>query len=64
MPPPTAPTAAECVTIPTPLDEFSDIFAGGSITGLLCFVVPENRTTLTLFVATGVGSVPIMHATD
>lgn len=53
----------ECGSIPTPLDEFTDVFAGGELSGLLCFVVPEGATALTLYSETGFEGPFVMFAT-
>lgn len=55
--------AKDCGVIPTPLDEFIDVFAGGSITGSLCFVVPEGTNLLTIYSLGGFESDPVMFAT-
>lgn len=52
-----------CGSIPTPLDEFSDVYTGGQVTGLLCFVVPESAGALTLYSQAGFDSAPVMYAT-
>lgn len=40
---------AACGSVPGEVDLFSDVFAGGSVSGTLCFVVPEGVTGLVLY---------------
>ena len=53
-----------CGTIANPLDEFSDVFTGGSISGQLCFVVPEGSGPLVLYSSGGFDTDPITFATS
>ena len=39
------------------------MFAGGELTGLLCFVVPEGSSALTLYSETGFDDAPVIFAT-
>jgi hypothetical protein len=34
---------SNCGVIPGELDEFSDVFPGGTIQGVICFVVPAGE---------------------
>ena len=38
-----------CGVVPNELDLYTDLFAGGTATGTMCFVVPDGVTGLTLF---------------
>ena len=53
----------DCGVIPAAIDVFTDVFAGGSVSGSLCFVVPVGSTTITLYSSATFGSTPIMFAT-
>ena len=54
----------ECGLIPTPLDEFAEVFTGGQITGLLCFVAPEGASGLTLYSRSSFDSDLVVYATS
>ena len=54
----------ECGSIPNSLDEFSDVFAGGSVTGQLCFVVPEGSGPLVLYSAGGFDAETVTFASS
>lgn len=45
--------STECGLIPNPVDSYSDVFSGGTVSGLLCFVVPTDSTGLTIYARTG-----------
>jgi hypothetical protein len=48
--------SADCGVIPQQLDVFSDLFAGGLVTGNLCFVTtPEDQAALQLYTEVGFG---------
>jgi hypothetical protein len=50
--------------VPGELDTFADVFAGGSITGTLCFLVPtEYVTTGSLYVTAGFDNPPVWFRT-
>ena len=53
----------ECGVIPTPLDEFVDVFAGGSISGLLCFVVPADSAGFAMYSSASFDIAPVWFAT-
>jgi hypothetical protein len=42
----------ECGTVPGEVDLFTDVFAGGSVAGTLCFVVPAGEVTTGVIYAT------------
>ncbi|MBI4935487.1 MAG: hypothetical protein HY828_16525 [Actinobacteria bacterium] len=44
--------SGECGIIPGEVDLFSDVFAGGSVTGTICFVVPEGGFDMVLYTTT------------
>jgi hypothetical protein len=44
--------SSECGVIPGGVDLFSDVFAGGSVTGTVCFVVPEGGFDMVLYTTT------------
>ena len=53
----------DCGSIPNPLDEFADVFAGGEVTGQLCFVIPEGSTFLSLYSQGGFDGERVWFAT-
>ena len=53
----------ECGVIPTPLDEFVDVFAGGSVSGTLCFVVPADSAPFAMYSTGGFDTEPVWFAT-
>jgi hypothetical protein len=44
--------SSECGVIPGAVDLFSDVFAGGNVTGTICFVVPEGGFDMVLYTST------------
>ncbi|MGB8861019.1 MAG: hypothetical protein WCC60_17300, partial [Ilumatobacteraceae bacterium] len=56
--------AEECGSIPTPIDDFVDVFAGGSVAGSVCFVVPADATGLVLYSSTGFDTEAVTFATS
>ena len=44
--------SSECGSIPGQVDLFSDVFAGGSVSGTICFVVPEGGFDMVLYTTT------------
>ena len=53
----------DCGIIPNAIDEFSDVFTGGQVTGQLCFVVPEGSTGFTLYSQGGFEGEAVWYAT-
>ena len=49
--------------ISSPIDSFVDVFAGGSVAGTMCFVVPSDGGTLTLYSRAGFDAGPVMFGT-
>jgi hypothetical protein len=56
--------AEECGLIPTPVDGFVDVFAGGSVTGSVCFVVPADAVGLVIYSTGGFDAEPVTFATS
>lgn len=56
--------AGFCGVVTGELDQFTDVFAGGSVTGTMCFVVPQQEVgNGVLYVAAGFDSEPVYFAT-
>jgi hypothetical protein len=53
-----------CGSVPGALDEFVDVFSGGSIAGTICFVVPQGSTGLLLYSSTGFDAPLTWFATE
>ena len=53
----------DCGVFPQQVDTYSDIFAGGSVAGTICFVVPSASPNLVVYAVADFGSSPIMFAT-
>ncbi len=45
--------SSECGLVPNAIDSFSDVFSGGSVSGVLCFVAPIDSTGLVLYARAG-----------
>jgi hypothetical protein len=56
--------AEECGVIPTAVDDFVDVFAGGSVTGTVCYVVPADAAGLLIYSSGGFDAEPVMFATS
>jgi hypothetical protein len=55
--------SSECGLVPNAIDSFSDVFSGGSVSGLLCFVAPIDSTGLVLYARAGFeNDVPFVFA--
>jgi hypothetical protein len=53
-----------CGVVNGELDQFTDVFAGGSVTGTMCFVVPQQEVGEgVLYVAAGFDIEPVYFAT-
>jgi hypothetical protein len=53
-----------CGVVDGELDQFTDVFAGGSVTGTMCFVVPQQEVGEgVLYVAAGFDTDPVYFAT-
>ena len=55
--------SSDCGVISSPIDDFVDVFAGGSVAGTMCFVVPSDGGTLTLYSRAGFDAGPVMFGT-
>ncbi len=56
--------AGFCGVVNGELDQFTDVFAGGSVTGTMCFVVPQQEVGAgVLYVTAGFDSEPVYFAT-
>ena len=55
--------STECGVTPGEFDISADIFAGGSVTGTLCFVVPADSTGLVVYATADLGTSSVMFAT-
>ncbi len=53
---------SDCGVFPGEVDTFSDVFAGGSVAGTICFVVPSASQNTVLYAVADYGSQPIMFA--
>jgi len=51
---------SDCGVVPGEVDTFSDVFAGGSVAGTICFVVPAASPNFVVYAVADFGSPPIM----
>ena len=52
----------DCGVIPGEVDTFTDVFAGGSVSGTLCFVVPSASPGFVVYASADFGVSPTMFA--
>ncbi len=55
--------SSECGAIPTPIDGFVDVFAGGSVSGSLCFVLPADSAGFAMYGSVGFDTSPAWFST-
>ncbi len=53
---------SNCGVFPGEVDRYSDVFAGGSVAGTICFVVPSAGPNIVVYAEAEYGSPPIMFA--
>lgn len=54
--------STNCGVVPGEVDNYSDVFAGGSVAGTICFVVPSARPNIVLYASADYASAPVMFA--
>ena len=55
---------SNCGVIPGEFDISADVFAGGSVSGTLCFIAPADSPTFAVFATAGFGGGSVMFATS
>ncbi len=54
--------SANCGVVPGEVDNYSDVFAGGSVAGTICFVVPSASPNIVLYASADYSIAPVMFA--
>ncbi len=55
---------AGCGVIPGEIDTFTDVFAGGTVAGTICFVVPSASPSMVIYASADFDTSPVMFAVE